>query len=100
MVVDDERIDITQLPDVLRIAEEVRSSGRSRVLRRGGEDVAVIAPVPPTENAPHPRDVDARSWDDVGIAHPRAIWADYDPTKVKAALQRSDGALAGIDREV
>jgi hypothetical protein len=51
VAVDDERIDVTQLPDLLR------------------------------------------------IAHPHAIWADYDPKKVKAGLQRSAGALAGIDRE-
>jgi hypothetical protein len=51
LAVDDERIDMTQLPDLLC------------------------------------------------IAHPRAIWADYDPKNVKAALQQSAGALAGIDRE-
>jgi hypothetical protein len=27
------------------------------------------------------------------------IWADYDPEKVKQGLQRSAGALAGIDRD-
>jgi hypothetical protein len=27
------------------------------------------------------------------------IWADYDPEKVKQGLQRSAGALAGVDHE-
>ncbi|MEX1254092.1 MAG: helix-turn-helix domain-containing protein [Dehalococcoidia bacterium] len=29
----------------------------------------------------------------------RDIWADYDPAKVKRALRRAAGVLAGIDRE-
>jgi hypothetical protein len=39
-------IDITHMPDVARLAEEVRATGRSRVLRRADEDVAVLVPVP------------------------------------------------------
>jgi hypothetical protein len=40
-------IDISAMPDVLRIAEEVRASRRPRRLRRHGEDIAVVAPVEP-----------------------------------------------------
>ena len=38
-------IEISDRPDLLRLAEEVRDSGEPRVLRRGDEDVAVVMPV-------------------------------------------------------
>ena len=38
-------LDVSDTPDLLRIAEEVRRSGKPRLLRRDGEDLAVIAPV-------------------------------------------------------
>ncbi len=40
-------IDVTDTPDVLRLAEEVRRSGQPRLLRRDGEDLAVLSPVVP-----------------------------------------------------
>ena len=41
------RIDITDVPDLLRIAEEVRTTQEPRVLRRDSEDVAILVPVQP-----------------------------------------------------
>ncbi len=38
-------IDISNTPDLLRLAEEVAESGKPRVLRRADEDVAVLMPV-------------------------------------------------------
>src|SRR5579859_926226 len=38
-------IDISSVPDLVRIAEEVRASGRPRILRRDGEDVAMMIPI-------------------------------------------------------
>jgi hypothetical protein len=38
-------IDISNTPDLLRLAEEVAKSGQPRVLRRADEDVAVLMPV-------------------------------------------------------
>lgn len=38
-------IDISDMPDLVRLAEEVRASNKARVLRRAGEDVAIIVPV-------------------------------------------------------
>jgi hypothetical protein len=35
-------IDISGVPDMVRIAEEVRTSGRPRMLRRNGEDMAMV----------------------------------------------------------
>jgi hypothetical protein len=40
-----ETIDISNNPDLLRIAEEVRRRNTSTVLRNGNEDVAIMTPV-------------------------------------------------------
>lgn len=42
-------IDISDVPDVLKLAEEVRRDGEPRVLRRNGEDLAVVLPLPASE---------------------------------------------------
>ena len=38
-------IDVTNAPELLRLAEEVRRSGQARVLRRDSEDLAMLVPV-------------------------------------------------------
>ncbi len=43
-------LDVTDAPDLLELAEEVRRSGQGRVLRRNSEDIAVVMPVPPRSN--------------------------------------------------
>ena len=40
-------IDISTMPEVARLAEEVHRTRRPRVLRRGTEDLAELRPVPP-----------------------------------------------------
>ncbi|MBA2449485.1 MAG: hypothetical protein H0V51_15815, partial [Chloroflexi bacterium] len=40
-----EAIDISDVPDLLRLAEQVRTTGEPRILRREGEDIAVLMPV-------------------------------------------------------
>lgn len=40
-------IDISAIPELLGLAEEVRSSKQPRVLRRDSEDVAILLPVTP-----------------------------------------------------
>ena len=42
-----EAIDVGDAPELLRLAEEVRRTGRPRLLRREDEDLAVLAPVAP-----------------------------------------------------
>ncbi len=42
-------IDISNLPDLLRIAEEVRATGKPHVLRRASEDIAVLMPITPDQ---------------------------------------------------
>ena len=91
-------IDITQLPDVLRIAEEVRSTQQPRVLRRNSEDLAVVMPIAPFKST-RSTETEARIWSDVGVQDPMAVWANYDPKRVKAALKQSAGALTGVDQK-
>ena len=43
-------IDISNTPELLRLAEEVRSTGEPRLLRADSEDIAVLMPTPPTSS--------------------------------------------------
>ncbi len=38
-------IDISNIPELVRLAEEVRQSDQARLLRRDQEDIAVLMPV-------------------------------------------------------
>jgi len=66
-------IDITKTPELLRLAEEVHSTGMPRVLRRDDEDLAVIVPIRPQRRIKRPptqADLDAfrasaGSWRDL-----------------------------------
>ena len=40
-------VDISTMPDLARLAEEVARTGTSLVLRRGDEDIAVLSPATP-----------------------------------------------------
>jgi hypothetical protein len=42
------RMDISNVPELLRIAEEVRITHQPRILRRDSEDVAILMPVTPS----------------------------------------------------
>jgi hypothetical protein len=37
--------DITDIPELSRLADEVRATRRPRILRRGNEDVAMLVPL-------------------------------------------------------
>ncbi len=41
----EDTLDVAASPELLRVAEEVRSSGKARVLQRNGERLAVIVPL-------------------------------------------------------
>lgn len=67
MTIEGQPLDISALPDLARLVDEVRATGTPRLLRRGNEDVAVLMPAPasprrrPTPDLPpHPTQ---------GIAH-------------------------------
>jgi hypothetical protein len=40
-------VEITETSELLRIAEEVRATGQPRVIRRDGEEIAVLMPIGP-----------------------------------------------------
>lgn len=40
-------VDITNVPELLRLAEEVRSTNEPRLLRRDSEDLVVVMPAKP-----------------------------------------------------
>jgi hypothetical protein len=40
-------LDVSDQPELLRLAEEVSASGQPRVLRRDSEDLAIISPAKP-----------------------------------------------------
>ncbi len=68
-------IEIGHLPDLVRLAEEVRTSGDSRLLKCGDRDVALVAPVgPPPATSRRSKRRDRRTSDDdplwniIGIA--------------------------------
>lgn len=46
MAAESQPIDIAHLPELARLADEVRATRRPRVLRRDNEDIAVLTPVP------------------------------------------------------
>jgi hypothetical protein len=94
-------IDISDQPELVRLAEEVRATNRPRVLRRDGEDLALLVPLGsgPAVSEESLGAPEARIWADVGIRNPHDPWAGYDPERIRAALRRSAGALAGVDRD-
>lgn len=68
-------IDISDVPDVLRMVEEVRRAGEPRVLQRDGEDLAVVVPLPRERKSrgskPTPEDIEA-------FRSAAGGWADVD----------------------
>ncbi len=54
-------VDITNIPELLRLAEEVQATNSRRVLRRDSEDIAVLMPLRKRRAAkrPSPADVEA-----------------------------------------
>lgn len=61
-------IDIASLPELAALVDEVCRSGRTRVLRRGGEDIALLTPLPARKRrTPGAAPAADRLWDLVGI---------------------------------
>ncbi len=78
-------IDISNLPDLIRIAEEVQATKTPRILKRESEPVAMLMPIGAGVKRSHPQK--------------RNIWTHYDSKRVRAALQTSAGALQRVDRD-
>ena len=86
-------IDVGGLPELLRIAREVRRTNEPRMLRHRGEDIAVLAPVPgaprrtPAAKAPVDRS------DDAAFLAAAGSWRGLvDGEKHKAAVKAARGS--------
>ena len=64
-------VDVSRVPELLRLAREVRDSGESRVLAHDDEELAILSPVPKEPRRTRKSGVVTRSdslWDIVGMA--------------------------------
>lgn len=73
---DDEVVDIGAWPELAHLAEEVRASGRPRALRRDGETLAVIVPLPRRARPLAKRRLSPRALDAFRAA--AGSWSDVD----------------------
>lgn len=68
-------VDVATVPGLLSIVEEVRASGVARLIKRDGEDLAILAPVkPPKARAPRGK----TKADYEALLAAAGSWADVD----------------------
>lgn len=86
-------IDVSEAPELLRLAEEVNRTHEARVLRREGEDLAVVVPLPkpaPKRSRGRPR----TSADYEAFRSAAGSWSDVDTDRLLADIyadrERSD----------
>ncbi|TAK26367.1 MAG: hypothetical protein EPO26_00085 [Chloroflexota bacterium] len=79
-------INVRDVPDLERVADEVRRTGRPRVLRRDSEKLAIVMPV-------HDHDTPTILDD------PHRIWSGYDPDRVRAAFAATMGSWRDLDTD-
>ncbi len=79
-------IDVSDVPDILRLAEEVRRDGEPRVLRGAGEDLAIVVPLPAVANsrlkAPSAEEYEA-------FRRAAGSWADIDTDTLVDEIYRA-----------
>jgi hypothetical protein len=66
------RIDISRIPELLSIAQEVRSTNESRILQQEREDLAMLTPITPVAKRSvrgKPTSADDPLWKLIGIGH-------------------------------
>jgi len=79
-------IDISDVPDVLRVAEEVRRSGEPHILHGGGEDLAMVVPLPRAKNPPFKKPTAA---DYESFRRAVGSWADVDTDRLIEDIYRA-----------
>src|SRR2546427_283029 len=79
-------IDASNLPDLLKVAEEVNTTKTPRLIKRNGQTLVLLMPA-------------GRGEKRKNLPQKRTIWTHYDPQHVKAALRASAGALQGVNPE-
>ena len=80
-------IDISTMPDLARLADEVRSTKRPRLLRRNNEDVAVLVPATPAK--PRRRRKAATAADDAAFLASAGSWHDVDTDRLLTDVYES-----------
>ncbi len=89
-------IDISDVPDILRLAEEVRRAGEPRVLRRDGEDLAMVVPMPRPRRTRLKKPTAA---DYAAFRSAAGSWADIDTdTLIEDIYRARGGGTRPIDR--
>jgi hypothetical protein len=68
-------IDISDIPEILHLAEEVRRAGEPRVLQRDGEDLAMVVPLSGSTSSPFKKPTTA---DLTAFRAAAGGWADLD----------------------
>jgi hypothetical protein len=66
------RIDISSIPELLSMAQEVRSTNESRILKQESEDLAMLTPITPVAKRSvrgKPTSADDPLWKLIGIGH-------------------------------
>lgn len=71
-------VDVTDSPDLLRLAEEVRRSGQPRLLRRENEDLAVLSPAPTQARRRTRQPRTYTRADDEAFLSSAGGWKDFD----------------------
>lgn len=64
-------LDVAGVPELLRIAKQVRESGQPCVLKLNGEQIAILSPVPSVRRRERKSGIVTRNdslWDIVGMA--------------------------------
>ena len=79
-------LDITNIPELVHLVEEMRAKKQPRLLKQDRESVALLLPLGTTLKQQPP-------------STKEDIWADYDAGKVRGALVQSAGTLAGVNKE-
>jgi hypothetical protein len=80
-------VDINDAPELVRLVEEAHTSREPRILRRNGEDVAILAPI---DQAPRRRHVRTKSAADLEAFRSSAgSWKDVDIDRLIADIYTS-----------
>ena len=76
-------LDITDQPDLVRLAQEVQATRTARILRRGNEDLVIVTPVARARHG-SPRAGTLRSDDSLFKIVGMAASSDAEPTDVSS----------------
>ena len=80
-------VDISSMPELIRLAEEVRRTKKPRLLRRNNEDVALLVPASPP---PRRRSKKTPTEEDMAAFRASAgSWKDVDTDRLIADIYRS-----------